>query len=72
MISIAIDDCFAANVVHVEVENFLREKVDQRLDALGHLLGIFLVFSVIKETVEVKMRISHLEAANVELVLEEH
>jgi hypothetical protein len=72
VIGIAADDLVASDVAHVEIQDLLREKIDQRLDALGHLLRLHARVRLVDELLEVEARVGHLEAADVELVLEEH
>ena len=71
MISIAIDNVLASDMIHIEAQNFLGEQVDQGLDAFSHTLWVLLVLWLVKHALKVKVRVCHLKASDIELVLEE-
>ena len=72
MVRISVDDLVTPDVGHVKHEDLLGQQIDESLNALGHLLWLLRVLSLVQQTGEVKGWVSHLEAADVELVLEEH
>lgn len=72
MLGIAIHYCISANVINIVIEYLLGEQVDQSLDASRHLLWAVYFLRCLDQVGEVVGWIRHLEAFNVELVLEEH
>ena len=70
MFRITAHDFVSADVVYLLGQNFLREEVDEGLDAVCHL-GLVIVFVAFEQTAEVEVGVDHLEALKVKLMLEE-
>ena len=72
MFRITRNNLLSVNVVHFVFEDLLIEQINKRLDAHGHFGGIWLISVIsLKELWKVKRGVSHLEALNIELGVEE-
>ena len=71
MLGISTDNFVSSDVVDLLRENLLGQEVDESLDAVGHLLRD-LIFVSLEQPTEVEVWICHLEALDIELVLEEN
>ena len=72
MLDIAIDNLVSPIVVHVVGKDLLGEQIDERLDAGCHLIGALRIVCGLNQVREVVGSIGHLEALDVELVLEKY
>ena len=72
MFWITRNNLLSVNVVHFVLKDFLSEQINKRLDAHGHFGGIWLISVIsLKKLRKVKRGVSHLEALNIELGVEE-
>ena len=72
MLRVSINDLVSSNVAHIRHQNLLAQEINKRLNALGHLLWVLVLFVILQQAREIKVWICHLEALDVKGMLEEH